>query len=83
MDLGCGEGKFLRFVKEEPFVSRIVGVDIHRPSLDKATAALRPLNADYLMPRAQPLSIELFEGSLVGINLRALGKFDAAVCIEV
>lgn len=36
LDFGCGDGKFLHYLAQEPFFSRLGGVDISQPRLARA-----------------------------------------------
>jgi 3' terminal RNA ribose 2'-O-methyltransferase Hen1 len=78
LDLGCGSGKLLRALLEEPSFERIVGVDISYASLE---IAQRRLRLERLPPR-QRQRIELFQTALTYRDKRLAG-FDAAAVVEV
>jgi 3' terminal RNA ribose 2'-O-methyltransferase Hen1 len=78
LDLGCGSGKLLRALVEEPAFTRIAGVDISYSALETAKSRLR---LDRLAPR-QRERIELFQTALTYRDKRLAG-FDAAAAVEV
>ncbi len=78
LDLGCGSGKLLRALLDEPSFVKIVGVDISYAVLETATNRLR---LERLAPR-QRERIELFQTALTYRDKR-LGGFDAAAVVEV
>jgi 3' terminal RNA ribose 2'-O-methyltransferase Hen1 len=78
LDLGCGEGKFLRQLLDERQFERIVGMDVSVQTLQRA---VRRLGYDRLPPM-QKERIELIHGSLMYRDGRLAG-FDAAAVVEV
>jgi 3' terminal RNA ribose 2'-O-methyltransferase Hen1 len=78
LDLGCGSGKLLRSLMDEPSFERIVGVDISYAALEIANSRLR---LDRLAPR-QRERVELFQTALTYRDGRLAG-FDAAAAVEV
>ncbi|MEM9193641.1 MAG: 3' terminal RNA ribose 2'-O-methyltransferase Hen1 [Myxococcota bacterium] len=78
LDLGCGDGKLLRLLKQESCFERIVGVDVSLGSLDRAAKRLR---WDRMTPRERT-RITLLHGSLLYRD-RRWRDFDAAALIEV
>jgi len=78
LDLGCGNGKLLRALLEEPSFQKIVGVDISYAALETAKSRLR---LERLAPR-QRERIELFQTALTYRDKRLAG-FDAAAVVEV
>ena len=78
VDLGCGEGKFLReLLKVEQF-SEIVGIDVSSQALHYAEKKLKLDDlADNIRAR-----IKLLHGSLIYRDSRISG-YDAACCLEV
>ena len=78
LDLGCGEGKLLRFLLKERAFTRIVGVEVAPRVLAAAGDRLRLER----MPDLQRKRIELLQGSLVYRDERLQG-FDAAAVVEV
>ncbi|GLY27921.1 3' terminal RNA ribose 2'-O-methyltransferase Hen1 [Kineosporia sp. NBRC 101731] len=77
-DLGCGEGKLLGRLLENPRYQRILGVDVSHRALRTASRRLR---LDDLPDRAAE-RIELRQSSLVYAD-PSLAGFDAAVLSEV
>ena len=78
IDLGCGEGKYLREFLKEKNIRRLVGMDVSYRTLEIAKDRLHWER----MPDKQKERIELIQGSLMYRDKRISG-FDAAVCIEV
>jgi 3' terminal RNA ribose 2'-O-methyltransferase Hen1 len=78
LDLGCGEGRLLRFLLKERAFTRIVGVEVAPRVLAAAGDRLRLER----MPDLQRKRIELLQGSLVYRDERLKG-FDAAAIVEV
>ncbi len=78
LDLGCGEGKFLKVLMEEGGFSQITGLDVSHIALERAVQCLR-LGAEGQKGRQ---AIELIHGSLIYRDRRISG-FDAGVCMEV
>ncbi len=78
LDLGCGEGKFLRQLLDQRQFERIVGMDVSVQTLQRA---VRRLGYDRLPPM-QKERIELIHGSLMYRDRRLAG-FDAAAVVEV
>ncbi|HHK42331.1 MAG TPA: methyltransferase, partial [Planctomycetaceae bacterium] len=78
VDLGCGEGKLIRRLLDDPQFTRIVGLDVSVRSLERAH---RRLKLDRL-PKHQASRVELMHGSLLYRDRRLEG-FDAAAVVEV
>jgi 3' terminal RNA ribose 2'-O-methyltransferase Hen1 len=78
LDLGCGSGKLLRALMEEPSFEKITGVDISYAALEIAKSRLR---LDRLAPRQRD-RVELFQTALTYRDRRLAG-FDAAAVVEV
>jgi 3' terminal RNA ribose 2'-O-methyltransferase Hen1 len=78
LDLGCGEGRFLRTLLKEPAVERIVGIDVSHRVLERAAERLRVEQ----MPERRRERRTLLHGSLTYRDKRLEG-FDAAAVIEV
>ena len=78
MDLGCGEGKLLRFLLQEQSFQEIVGVDVSHRALQIAQERLRLER----LPARQRDRIKLIHGSLTYRDKRLSG-FDAAAVVEV
>jgi 3' terminal RNA ribose 2'-O-methyltransferase Hen1 len=78
LDLGCGEGRFVRTLLGEPSIERVVGVDVSHRALERAAARLRLAD----MPARRRERVTLLHGSLTYRDARLAG-FDAAVAIEV
>jgi 3' terminal RNA ribose 2'-O-methyltransferase Hen1 len=78
LDLGCGEGRLLTMLLEEPQFTRVVGVDASSRALEIAAGRLR---LDRLPP-ARRARIQLLHGALTYRDRRLEG-FDAAAVVEV
>ncbi|MEM7031042.1 MAG: 3' terminal RNA ribose 2'-O-methyltransferase Hen1 [Chloroflexota bacterium] len=78
LDLGCGEGRLLRMLLQDPSFTEIVGMDI---SVRQLEIAKRRLRLDRLPERVQE-RITLLHGSLVYRDDRLVG-YDAAALVEV
>ena len=74
LDLGCGEGKLLRLLVEEPQFTHITGMDVSVRSLTRASRWLKTLPAEN--------RIDLFQSSLLYRDPK-LTHFDAAAVVEV
>lgn len=77
-DLGCGEGKLLRALLQEPSFTRVIGVDVSQEALQRAAARLK-LDT---MPERVASRLTLLHGSLTYRDAR-LDGLDAAACVEV
>ncbi|MBK7820384.1 MAG: 3' terminal RNA ribose 2'-O-methyltransferase Hen1 [Tessaracoccus sp.] len=78
VDLGCGEGYYLRALIEEPSVTEIVGIDVSPRVLEYAE---RKLNLDR-RPDKQRDKLTLRQSS-VTYRDDAIERFDAVLLIEV
>lgn len=78
LDLGCGEGKFLRALLDDRAFEEIVGVDVSPRALEFAA---RRLKLDRLPP-SKRARVRLLQGSLTYRDHRFEG-YDAACLIEV
>jgi len=78
IDIGCGEGKLLRYLLEEKSFTEIAGLDVSHRVLEIATERLR---LERLPDRLRE-KIRLLHGSLTYRDRRLEG-FDAATVIEV
>ncbi|WP_187350610.1 3' terminal RNA ribose 2'-O-methyltransferase Hen1 [Glycomyces terrestris] len=78
LDLGCGSGKLLDALLDDPRYTRITGADVSSRALDQAERALR-LDR---MPERRRRRLELIQGSVVYRDKRFAG-YDAAVLMEV
>lgn len=78
LDLGCGEGRLVGALLEEPSIARVVGVDVSMRSLERARDRLK-LDR---MPEMQRRKVELFQGSLTYRDSR-FSDCDAACAVEV
>ncbi|KAL1916023.1 uncharacterized protein VTP21DRAFT_6027 [Calcarisporiella thermophila] len=95
MDLGCGEGSLLDYLLSVRWdiqdlgvprprvpMTRLVGVDVSSEALNLSTERCSPDDEDRLYPRWNPLSVELYQGSLVEVDDR-MRDIEAIVCCEV
>lgn len=82
MDFGCAEMGIVLHLKTIKGVEEILCVDIDREVLERYKTRTQPLLIEYLTPRKTPLTIELYEGSVIH-NDRKLEQTDAVICIEL
>ncbi len=78
VDLGCGEGEFLKRLLADPRYEAIVGVDVSPRALSRASDALRLNHA----PDRQRARLTLLQGSALYRDAR-LGGYDAIALLEV
>ena len=78
LDLGCGEGKLLRYLLKDKQFLEIVGLDVSHRELEKARDRLRLER----MPPMQQGRLRFMQGSLTYRDARLAG-FDAAAVVEV
>lgn len=78
IDLGCGEGKLLRYLLKDSSFQEIMGVDVSYQTLEKAKKRLKLDN----LPFHQQNKIQLIQGSLIYRDRRFQG-YDAGTVIEV
>lgn len=78
LDLGCGEGRLLRMLLDDPRFAEIVGMDVSHRALEIAADRLKLER----MPERRRERIRLIHGSLTYRDRRLEG-FDAAACVEV
>lgn len=78
LDLGCGEGKLLRYLLADQQFESILGMDVSWRSLEIAKERIK---YDQL-PERQKARLNLIQGSLMYRDQR-LGGFDAAAVVEV
>src|SRR5205814_2270899 len=76
LDLGCGEGKLIRALAQDPAFAEVVGVDVSSRALEIAGQRLARL-PDEVRER-----VKLLHGSLLYRDARLEG-FDAAAVVEV
>lgn len=78
IDLGCGEGKLLKLLRQNKFIEQITGVNVSYRNLEIAKKRLRLDD----LPFHQRDKIELIQGSLTYRDKR-FNSYDAATLIEV
>ncbi len=78
LDLGCGEGRFLRKLLQDRSVGEVEGLDVSYRALE---IARERLHWDQLPP-AQQQRVRLMQGSLMYRDKRLAG-YDAAAVVEV
>jgi 3' terminal RNA ribose 2'-O-methyltransferase Hen1 len=78
VDLGCGEGRYLKELFEQKQFDLVAGMDVSPAVLEKAHDRLRLER----LPERLRERVSLFQGSLMYRDERLRG-FDAAICIEV
>ena len=78
IDLGCGSGRLLSRLLQEPHVQFVAGTDVSTRAMVVAQRRLDPLR----LPRAQRDRLSLFSAALTYADDRFRG-YDAAVLMEV
>ena len=78
IDIGCGEGKLLKLLLEEPQIKRLTGADVSVSSLERAKARL---HYDKL-PDFKKNKLKLMQASLTYRDARFEG-YDAVCLVEV
>lgn len=78
LDLGCGEGRLLKYLLADPSFSELVGLDASHQALERARDRL---HLDQLPTRLQG-KVRLLHGSLTYRDRRLEG-FDAAAIVEM
>jgi 3' terminal RNA ribose 2'-O-methyltransferase Hen1 len=76
LDLGCGEGRLIRLLLDDPAFAEIVGVDVSVRALEVARERLARL------PEKRAERVRLLQGSLTYRD-RRLSGYDAAAVVEV
>ena len=76
LDLGCGDGKLIARLIQNPAIDEIVGVEVSSAELGRADARFADL------PEPRKGKLRLLQGSLIYRDLRLRG-FDAAALVEV
>ncbi|NP_001017842.1 small RNA 2'-O-methyltransferase [Danio rerio] len=83
IDFGCAECCLLKKLKfHRNGIQLLVGVDINSVVLLKRMHSLAPLVSDYLQPSDGPLTIELYQGSVMEREPCTKG-FDLVTCVEL
>ncbi|XP_033097008.1 small RNA 2'-O-methyltransferase-like [Anneissia japonica] len=83
IDMGCGECKLLRKLKQEATLQHLIGVDVNSSCLEGSKFIIRPLTTEYLHPvHNKPFVVQLFEGSVANYDNRLSG-FDVLAFVEV
>jgi len=78
LDLGCGEGRLVRMLRDDPHFAEIVGVDVSQVALERAARVQQRERAGANVPDR----VTLLHGALTYRDARLAG-FDAAAVIEV
>jgi 3' terminal RNA ribose 2'-O-methyltransferase Hen1 len=78
LDLGCGEGRLLRILLDDPAFEYLLGVDVSYRALERARERLHLAQ----LPERQRQRIALLHGSLTYRDRRLEG-YDAAAVVEV
>lgn len=78
IDLGCGEGRYLKELLQHKEFESVGGIDVSPRVLEKAADRLKLER----MPEKKRERISLFQSSLVYKDAR-LKDYEAAICIEV
>ncbi|XP_061093417.1 small RNA 2'-O-methyltransferase isoform X1 [Conger conger] len=82
VDLGCADCSLLRKLKFHRNIELLVGVDLDNSVMKQKMYTLAPFPCEYLKPADQPLTIELYHGSVTEKESRTK-CFDLVTCIEL
>ncbi|ESO12622.1 hypothetical protein HELRODRAFT_151325, partial [Helobdella robusta] len=82
IDLGCGECRLLRSVKKLDRIEQIIGIDCNKEILEDNFYSLKPLNFQYLIPRSNPLTINIFHADFLKTDLSHLRSSNQAVILS-
>nr|XP_019536736.2 uncharacterized protein LOC109407983 [Aedes albopictus] len=82
VEFGCAEMKFFTLLKTLPSVEQILQVDIDEELLNKWQHSVRPLFVDFIQRRSNPLSVEVWRGSISSAH-ECLKDTDVVVGIEI
>ncbi|KAI9028339.1 hypothetical protein CLU79DRAFT_738864 [Phycomyces nitens] len=88
LDFGCGEASVLAFLIPSPPSSddtpftRLAGIDIDSECVEEAVGRCQPWSTDHTELRENPLTIDIFHGSIGEVDSRLSG-YEAIVCSEV
>lgn len=82
VDFGCAEFGLFLFLKRLYNLREILAVDIDTFLLQENIFKLRPLNADFLKRRPQPLEIKVLRGSISDPDPILIGT-DMVIAIEM
>src|SRR5205823_10435694 len=78
IDLGCGEGKLVQALLDDPTFTEVAGMDVSSRAL---ALAERRLDIEHL-PASRAERLRLFQGTLTYRDRRIEG-YDAATVVEV
>lgn len=78
LDLGCGEGKLLRILANEPSLTEIVGVEVSHRAREIANQKINRMR----LTDERRSRVKLFNGALTYRDTRLAG-YDAAAIVEV
>nr|XP_006635024.1 PREDICTED: small RNA 2'-O-methyltransferase isoform X1 [Lepisosteus oculatus] len=81
-DLGCAGCGLLRKLKFCRDIELLAGVDIDCAAITEKKYTLAPLSCEYLKPDNRPLTIQLYQGSVIEKEPRMKG-FELVTCIEL
>lgn len=82
MEFGCAELKFFKYLKSTDGIEEIFEVDIDKDLLNVYKNSIGPYPTDFLRKRLDPLTVQVFAGSISERDERLL-DCDAVVCIEL
>ncbi|XP_036375860.1 small RNA 2'-O-methyltransferase [Megalops cyprinoides] len=82
VDLGCADCRLLWKLKYHRDTEVLVGVDINSAVIRQKMYALAPFPSEYLQPGDKPLTIELYQGSVIEKEPRTKGS-DLVSCLEL
>lgn len=82
VDFGCSEMALLPMIKQIEYIEKVVAVDIDRKVLETHLDRAKPYLSDHIKTRANPFSVEVYEGSIDEPDPSVVG-IDAVLAIEI
>ncbi|XP_050096670.1 uncharacterized protein LOC126578290 [Anopheles aquasalis] len=82
VEFGCAEMKFFRLLLTLPTVEQILEVDIDERLLNQCQHLVKPLLADYIVPRSKPFKVDVWRGD-ISLGHSCLEGTDVVIGIEI
>ncbi|XP_049547572.1 uncharacterized protein LOC125958335 [Anopheles darlingi] len=82
VEFGCAEMKFFRLMLTLPAVEQILEVDIDERLLNQCLHLVKPLLADYVVPRSKPFKVDVWRGD-ISVAHSCLEGTDVVIGIEI
>lgn len=82
VDFGASEMALVPMIKQIEHIEKVVAVDIDRKVLETHLERAKPYLSDHIKTRANPFSVEVYEGSISEPDPSVIG-IDAVLAIEI